>query len=191
MDYPVEFQGFPKITRYANASCIITEKIDGTNACIVIQDDEVVATQSRKRIITPEDDNFGFASWVRENEAEIVAFMGDGRHYGEWWGAGIQRSYGCKRKWFSPFNVSLFGVERDDWPTEIGLTPTPVLACCQLPELESFLAEWLRELSEFGSYTAPGRGWAAEGVMVYSHVFKGGYIKAPFDPTPKGAQGAA
>jgi len=98
------FEAFPKIPRI-NRDVIITEKIDGTNACIAIADDfDELKVGSRSRWITPEDDNFGFARWVKENEDECRK-LGPGIHYGEWWGAGIQRKYGLTEKRFSLFNT--------------------------------------------------------------------------------------
>ena len=70
-----------------------TVKIHGANAAIVYKDGEVYA-QSRSRVITPEDDNCGFAKWVEENrnfssmwegpQPQVVA-------YGEWIGPGIKK----------------------------------------------------------------------------------------------------
>lgn len=60
-----EFVGFPKIPRL-NRGIIVTEKIDGSNACIVIDEESDIWAQSRKRIITPEVDNFGFATWYEQ-----------------------------------------------------------------------------------------------------------------------------
>ena len=61
------------------------------NACINIHEGQIVSVQSRKRIITPEDDDYGFARWVERNAEELVK-LGDGRHYGEWTGLGIQKN---------------------------------------------------------------------------------------------------
>lgn len=98
-----EFKAFPKIPRL-NRDCVITEKIDGTNVCVVVDDDKIFA-QSRNRIITPEDDNYGFARWVQDNAPALIVALGDGYHYGEWWGQGIQRKYNLDHKHFSLFNV--------------------------------------------------------------------------------------
>ena len=67
-----------------------------------------VYAQSRNRFITPQSDNFGFAAWVRENAEELVEILGPGRHFGEYWGNGIQRGYGLPRgeRRFSLFNVT-------------------------------------------------------------------------------------
>jgi hypothetical protein len=103
-----EFQPWPKIARL-NRDIIITEKIDGTNAAIGITEDGEVYAQSRTRIITPEDDNFGFAAWVARNAEGLLLELGPGLHFGEWWGRGIQRNYGLNHKRFSLFNVTRFG----------------------------------------------------------------------------------
>jgi hypothetical protein len=118
------FVGFPKISRL-NRDIVITEKIDGTNAAIGIAEVDVpvaspfddcgekrlcVYAQSRTRILTPENDNFGFAAWVEKYRAELGACLGPGLHFGEWWGAGIQRSYGKLGKWFSLLNVERWRV---------------------------------------------------------------------------------
>lgn len=123
----LEFQPWPKIARL-NRDITITEKIDGTNAAVVIVEDSTdldaqaghvidivtidetsyfVFAQSRTRFITPEQDNYGFAKWVERYAVELVRTLGAGTHFGEWWGSGIQRKYsltgGDKR--FSLFNT--------------------------------------------------------------------------------------
>jgi hypothetical protein len=110
----LEFSEFPKMARLSR-EVIITEKIDGTNAQILITKDNRLLTGSRTRWITPNDDNYGFAKWVEENREEVLK-LGIGRHFGEWWGSGIQRGYNLPKgeKRFSLFNVSrwaLFGTE--------------------------------------------------------------------------------
>jgi hypothetical protein len=99
-----EFNEFPKMGRLSR-ECIITEKIDGTNAQILIAEDGQFLTGSRTRWITPQDDNFGFSAWAHQHKEELLK-LGAGRHFGEWWGAGIQRKYGLSEKRFSLFNVS-------------------------------------------------------------------------------------
>lgn len=100
-----EFEMFPKIARYSR-EVVVTEKIDGTNASIFIGEDGEFLTGSRKRWITPEDDNYGFSRWAHEHKEEIMT-LGPGRHFGEWWGSGCQRGYGLEKgeKRFSMFNV--------------------------------------------------------------------------------------
>lgn len=102
----LEFKPWPKISRDNPFNVTITEKIDGTNACIIIQDGLLVGVQSRKRFITTLDDNYGFAAWVCENENELLK-LGDGYHYGEWAGPGIQKNpHDLNEKTFFLFNSS-------------------------------------------------------------------------------------
>lgn len=175
-----DFQAWPKTPRHKPLHCHITEKIDGTNAQIVIRrpdptndgplphevcvvaDDAggpyilYVSAASRTRFITPESDNFGFARWVRDHAAELVA-LGVGRHYGEWYGAGIQRRYGLDHKRFALFH------ERES-------TTRP--ACCEVvptlyhgfysPEVVTEIHE---RLMHTGSQAVPG--WMRpEGVVI-------------------------
>lgn len=100
------FREFPKMGRLSRA-CLITEKIDGTNAQLLITEDGNLLVGSRTRWITPENDNFGFARWCMEHKEELM-LLGPGRHFGEWWGSGIQRGYGLPKgeKRLSLFNVS-------------------------------------------------------------------------------------
>ena len=100
----IEFVEFPKMARLSR-ECIITEKIDGSNAQILITEDGQMLAGSRTRWITPENDNFGFAAWAQEHRDELLT-LGPGRHFGEWWGRGIQRGYGLEERRFSLFNVS-------------------------------------------------------------------------------------
>lgn len=92
-----EFKPWPKIPRFSGVGMVITEKIDGTNAQLIVREDGTVQAGSRTRFLTPEQDNFGFAKWVQEHASELAA-LGAGRYYGEWYGQGIQRGYGLDHK---------------------------------------------------------------------------------------------
>lgn len=156
-----EFQEFNKIARLSR-NAIITEKINGTNAQVHVLEDGTVLAGSRNRYITPESDHFGFAKWVKEHEDELRG-LGEGRHFGEWWGSGIQGGYGLKNgeKRFSLFNVAKWG---DD-----AVRPK----CCHVvPVLYSGLftteavIECLDNLAKSGSVASPGF-MDPEGVVIY------------------------
>lgn len=174
------FQPWPKIARL-NREIIVTEKIDGSNAAIGVLDDGTVYAQSRKKLITPEADNFGFARWVDTNKDVLQVLLGPGLHFGEWWGRGIQRGYGLEGKQFSLFNTSRWeGLEH-----EIGINTVPVLYQGMFNEMEIRLA--LADLEIQGSKAAPG--WMdPEGVIVFHTAanlcFKA-FIKD--DDVPKGS----
>lgn len=173
------FVGFPKIPRLKR-HIFVTEKIDGTNAQVVVLEDGRVLAGSRNRWITPERDNFGFAGWVKAHEEELRTGLGIGQHFGEWWGPGIQRGYGIPAKRFSLFNATRW-------------TDAVRPACCSVvpsmyvgPQSEEAVVECLRKLREEGSLAAPGF-MKPEGIVVY-HSAGGHYYKVMLenDDQPKG-----
>ncbi len=98
-----EFKSFKKIPYYSDkVEITITQKMDGTNAQINIFEDEKGNIQaipcSRNRVISVDDDNYGFARFVDHNKEELIELLGVGRHYGEWCGPGIQTGEGLKYK---------------------------------------------------------------------------------------------
>lgn len=74
-------------------------KLDGTNAAIHALP-EGFAAQSRTRLLTVDDDNYGFAAWVHaqaEWSAGLHARLGRAVVYGEWCGRGIQKRTAISR----------------------------------------------------------------------------------------------
>lgn len=182
----IEFEAFPKLARL-NGPVIVTEKLDGTNAAIIIQDGEIAA-QSRTRIIVPGKDNFGFAAWVHANKDVLVEHLGEGRHFGEWWGAGIQRTYGLKNKVFSLFNTSRWidTATLADALKAIHVNVVPVLytGIWDTEEFKRIMAG----LKTVGSYAAPGF-MNPEGIVIYDTRSGQGYKKTfEYDDTGKGGQ---
>jgi hypothetical protein len=159
-----EFLSFEKISRFSNG-VVITEKLDGTNAQIYIVNEEPAADAtatvihegttyaiyagSRNRWITPADDNFGFAKWVKENSSEIVK-LGLGRHYGEWWGSGIQRRYGLTEKRFSLFNCGRWA--QQELPSMCHVVPQLFSGRLDNDTVDAVMAALKRD----GSVAAPG-----------------------------------
>lgn len=181
----IEFEAWPKIARL-NRDIVITEKIDGTNAAIVIDDDGNIGAQSRKRLITPEADNHGFARWVEDNADKLVEILGPGRHFGEWWGSGINRGYGFKngQKYFSLFNVKRWDpvYDMETWPA--GLSIVPLIY--QGPFSERKIQTALRYLRWYGSLAHHGFD-RPEGIVIYhtaaNEMFK---VTLENDEAPKG-----
>lgn len=192
------FEPFPKLARLSR-ECVITEKLDGTNAQVLIRKHEgntafgrefgveaVLEGQayelfagSRTRLIKPgkQTDNFGFAGWVRDNAQELVK-LGEGRHFGEWYGKGIQRGYGLSEKRFALFNSYLWKDERP--------------SCCDVvPVLyEGFFSteaadDALIRLGYHGSYAVTGF-MNPEGIVVY-HTHAKVSFKKTFDDRHKEA----
>jgi hypothetical protein len=207
----MEFQPFPKIARLAR-DIVVSEKIDGTNAQVCIgtiadvmlsgftaqalarSGELLMLAGSRSKYLAvarervKSDDNFGFAKWVYDHADELWA-LGAGRHYGEWWGSGIQRGYGLTNgeKRFSLFNVARWGDDRDREKF-----PGDRPACCAVvpvlyrgPFCEGEIDASLDMLRMDGSYAA--RGFQKpEGVVVF-HTASGTLYKRTIenDEEPK------
>jgi len=173
----MEFKKFGSISRLSR-DMIITEKIDGTNAQICITEDGEFLTGSRKRWITPEDDNYGFSKWAHENKDELMT-LGIGHHYGEWWGQGIQCKYGMDRKVFSLFNVNIWN---DD---EIRPKCCDVVPVLYEGSFDTKMIESVMEaLKATGSQAAPGF-MNPEGVVIF-HKHSNGLFKKTFEHDDKG-----
>lgn len=189
---------FPKIPRLSR-ECVITEKIDGTNALIEITpyDDMCGVPKgtiiqgrdarfdfqvgSRTRWITPESDNFGFARWCYDNTEKLIR-LGPGRHFGEWWGQGVGRRYEMDQKVFSLFN-SFRWVEVGQPQGEKQATAPD---CCRVVPIlyrgvfsMEAVDETLNGLKERGSIAAPGF-MNPEGIIVYHEAAKT-YFKKTLD----------
>lgn len=192
---PVEFppfQDFQKIPRLFR-DCVVTEKIDGTNASVVITEDGQIRAGSRTRYIYPNKpkaegqkraevtDNYGFAAWVEAHKEELLR-LGKGRHFGEWYGKGINRNYGIEEKRFALFNTS---VDRAILPNCVGVVPVLYTGPFDLVAIR----EVMDGLRKNGSVAVPG--WLKpEGVVVF-HVAAGKLFKATLesDGKPKGVTG--
>jgi hypothetical protein len=171
------FKPWPKIPRLSKEKFSITEKIDGTNACIVIDHLDPksvntppyslarvgnvnIAAQSRTRFLSPTNDNFGFARWVVEN-ADALSELSEGYHFGEWWGQGIQRGYGMPEKVFSLFNPFIISsITRN----------VPVLADdISFEMLPTIIEDCRRLLLTKGSLANPGYD-KPEGLIVHAKL---------------------
>lgn len=204
-----EFKEFPKMARLSR-ECVITEKIDGTNASINIIDiladpepNEIniiakvngfnIRAGSRTKWITPKDDNAGFANWVLKN-AEELSKLGEGTHFGEWWGQGIQRKYGLNEKRFSLFNTIRWclngaipqptnssGGMQEELPKCVGLVPVLYKGMFNTEAAEAALDV----LRIGGSYAAPGF-MKPEGIVVFHTAAQIGFKKTlEKDEVPK------
>jgi hypothetical protein len=195
------FQPFPKLARLSRG-CVITEKLDGTNAQIYIVDpdtlegseyEEVIQTEpvlqvgslygfvgSRTRLITPgkTTDNYGFAQWVSDHPDLIE--LGEGRHFGEWYGRGIQRGYGLPDKRFALFDTSRWPEQR---PRPSCVEVVPVLHSGEFST--ATIDATMTLLGATGSKAVPGF-MNPEGIVVY-HQASRTQFKKTFDDKHKEA----
>lgn len=158
-----EFEPYQKLSRLKR-TVVVTEKIDGTNAQILINKEAgVFKVGSRSRWLTLGDDNFGFCSWACRNKDALIEELGDGRHFGEWWGQGIQRKYGQDERHFSLFNTGRWNGAEEGKRLKL---------CRTVPVL--FIGSWddfnieniMLKLKTGGSVAAPGF-MDPEGVVVF------------------------
>lgn len=220
----LEFEAWPKIPRLGNETVQVTEKIDGTNACVVILpyhiDHEPLiqdgyakafatvvtetetelytfATQSRKRFIKPgkNTDNAGFAGWAWDNVDALIPTLGYGKHFGEWYGQGIQHGYGLKEKRFALFNASrwedLTGAEVRGMGVVPVLYDGPAVSDLDGPTVVGGMnpvKQSIEHLRREGSRAVPGY-MSPEGVIAYYRLARVSY-KAFLhnNATPKGTQ---
>lgn len=173
----------PKIGRLSRG-CTVTEKIDGTNGSIFIQDigdgTYFFVAGSRTRWITPGNDNYGFAKWAWKNADELLK-LGPGHHFGEWWGSGIQRNYGLKEKRFSLFNTNRWSDDKIR-PACCGIVPVIYEGLFTAEAIDNALTQ----LRLYGSIASP-RFMLPEGIVVYHHATKTLFKKTiDKDESPKG-----
>lgn len=174
-----EFVAFKKIPRL-NREIVITEKIDGTNASILVTPEGEIYAGKRTSWCTPgkKTDNYGFAQWVQDNKTELLK-LGPGRHFGEWWGKGINRAYGLEERRFSLFNTSR---DRSNGPNCVSYVPILYSGLFSSAAVE----QCILQLKQYGSVAVPG--WMnPEGVVIY-HIAAGQLFKVTceHDEKPKG-----
>ncbi len=107
------FKSFGKMARLDTTRMRITQKMHGTNAQILIENDVEAGVMrikagSRTKYLTETNDNFGFAKWVNENAQDLIEILNEGRHYGEWCGPGINSGEGLKERTLFLFDVPRF-----------------------------------------------------------------------------------
>jgi hypothetical protein len=179
-----EFRGFNKIPRLSR-EIIITEKLDGTNGLIYIDENNNIFAGSRNRFLWGSiqdeihNDNHGFAQWVKTNK-EALLKLGKGYHYGEWWGKGIQRGYGLEEKRFSLFNVSKWCMWNEepklisiDSKTKVEKYQEKAPKCCYIVPIlyegmfsERQIENELIRLKDYGSKAVKGF-MNPEGIIIY------------------------
>jgi RNA ligase-like protein len=152
-----EFHSFKEILKPKLLS--VTQKIHGSNACVYIWDattddgkvERKLICGSRKRWITPEDDNYGFAAFVEKHKDEFIEKLKPGRHDGEWAGPGINSGEGLTERRFVLFSWEKFPPER---PLPPGCMVVPLLYSgpCDFHKLD----EVMDELKANGSKLVPG-----------------------------------
>lgn len=174
---PEDFEAFPKLARW-NREVVVTEKIDGCNVQVFVDFSGDVYAAQRNGPITPASDPYNFGKWVEAHASELRG-LGQGRHFGEWWGSGVRNGgYGLTNgeKRFSLFNVSRWTETRPACCHVV-----PVLWRGMMADLR--VDEILAALKATGSQASPGF-MKPEGVVVFHLDGQVGFKKT-FDDAAK------
>lgn len=145
-------------------------------------------SKSRWLDISSKGDNYGFAKWVQSNAEELLT-LGEGRHYGEWFGKGIQRNYGLDEKRFALFNVGKW-IPNNNVTDLTNTKRVPCPTCCTVvPVLyyglfdTLYIESTLDYLKMCGSFAVPGF-MKPEGIIVY-HTASGTMFKKTLEGDEK------
>ena len=161
----------------------------------VFEKDEVyIFAGSRKRWLdcSSKGDNYGFAKWVKENAEELLK-LGEGRHYGEWYGNGIQRKYDLQEKRLALFNVGRFA--NRDIPLEVDDARNYCPECCEVVPIlykglfDTIIIESVLDSLERNGSKAVPNFMKPEGIIV-RHQASGQMFKKTIenDEKPKGQE---
>jgi len=167
----------------------ITEKIDGTNSAIHIEQVVfgprapganypegtafvrhggslwAVAAQDRNKFLSGNSDNHGFYEWVWDRAECLAIDLGPGVHFGEFWGRKINSGYNMTSKRLSLFNTRKWTDKQLTFITD-GLGVVPVLYEGGFSTNQ--VLNVMESLSDSGSIASPGF-MKPEGVCVYHH----------------------
>lgn len=176
------FKSYETIERFKGLHVTVTEKIHGSNAQILVSDDGLrLKAGSRNRWLSADHDNYGFAKWVDDNREPLLAFLGPGRHFGEWYGAGIGPGYGLQEKRLALFNAHRWSqVDKTLFPPGVDVVPVLYVGAYTIETIEGIKAK----LKADGSVMVPGYK-KPEGVVINFHELRG-LLKSVFDKEETG-----
>lgn len=162
------YENFPDFTATATREKFIEDfclGIHPENPHVEDCDKLFMFAGSRTKWITPgkQTDNYGFAQWVKDNNQELFK-LGEGKHFGEYWGQGIQRRYGLEEKRFSLFNAVRWSIDPSLKPNCVHLVPVLYIGKFDNEKIN----EVLKKLETEGSVASPGF-MNPEGIVVF-HV---------------------
>ena len=198
--FPERFEVDDEIRKFMGKHCLYSKIVDNKYL-------HVFAGSRRKGWLdtSSEGDNFGFAKWVQANAEELIK-LGEGRHYGEWYGKGIQRGYELDEKRFALFNVGRWVKkrkltqlqmdiedQRPEWQQKLEEKREFCPDCCEVvPVLyeglfdTNIIDHYITGLKINGSDVVPGF-MNPEGIVIY-HTASGQLFKKTIkdDEKPKG-----
>jgi len=177
----IEKFGTPEVEGILEGTCHVFPKIDGTNASVWYEDGKILCA-SRRRVITPEDDNGGFAAWVQSPEAaglrDFFMVWHGLRLHGEWLIPHSLKTY-REEAWrrFYVFGVVIDGEEPFYCPDfeyrpkleEFGIDYIPCMAV-----VENALTYDFNKLLSQNTFMMQD-GCTGEGIVIKNYDFKNRY----------------
>lgn len=162
-----EFKSFRKIESYKKIYMTITQKIHGTNGQIYIKDGEIYAG-SRNRWLTVDNDNAGFCKFVMQNKERLIQVLGEGRHFGEWCGKGINAGEGLSTKIFVLFDWKRYRDQCEHFPFLTYDLPVRVVPCLYTGKFSMEMIDEIMEiLKTEGSRLVPVNWYMKpEGIVI-------------------------
>ena len=178
--YPhLERLGTDDVEGILEGKVYVFPKIDGTNASVWMNDSGTIGTGSRRRVVTPEDDNQGFAAYVdKELAASCISTFLDypWRLYGEFLIPHSLKTYrdDAWRKFyiFDVFDGEKF-LEYDEYYEPLndrGFDIIPIQAIVTNPT-----QEWLIKQLEANTYLIRDGEGVGEGIVLKRYDFTNKY----------------
>lgn len=190
----VERLGKEETDGILNGICYISPKLDGTNALVWYQDEEVRAG-SRTRELTLENDNAGFCAWVNSDDEEAIQLremLKGNRHlivYGEF---GVGKVANIK-DYDTEAHNKLWIFDAFDTIMQTYLHPNVLKNMCAAFGLENYVLpstkicnpteEDIVKLAEENKYLLSNANHPGEGVVIRNPNFRnkwGRYVIAKF-----------
>ena len=119
-EYELQNKGYKQINLYG------TPKLHGTNIGIIFKSNGEYTLQTRNRIITKDNDHFGFYKWMTQDKINYIynhfKYLFDNRKikaiivYGEFAGKGVQKGVAISQieRFYAPFAVRII-TDKDDY----------------------------------------------------------------------------
>lgn len=203
----IERLGKTEVDNILSGTVRLTAKLDGTNACVWADENGYMHYGSRKREISVEDDNAGFAAWMKSNNDESILLIRACQAnpnwiiYGEW----SVGKVGAIKKYIKEAQNTLWIFDIYNRETEKYLTWDELEAALILYELIGYRVKLLATLTNptlddiikianENTFLLDNTDTLGEGVVIrrdnyvncYGHYAVAKYVREDFRPdTPK------
>lgn len=184
----MSYRKIPRLNKEENKNllenaCYVSYKLDGTNAVIWCDEDEVFHTGSRTREISLGKDNAGFAAWFEDEEEEEILFIKNAlRHhpelilFGEF--LGVNKFIGNIKDYYKSALKTFWIFDIYDRKAQRYYTPLELIYFCEKHSLEAWLIphfylgdpseDKIKEIAEKNNFLIATPDRKGEGVVIKS-----------------------